>query len=259
MIFDLNLRISSVGIPRFSQNQVARFSWSFGPGIWVSYPPIGAVICHLRGVERWMSDGWKSCATSFWVKIDVFFLKVWCENQRWEWHARSLNRCKSWDGVASCSPRFVDCLRDFSTQLGLTNLLQVSLQLHSSEVHWWPSLRGLHPADSSWGGFSWQRCQTPNPLTWKNECDFLDVCKFSPNTHLPIFLFPIGKSWGRLPFRGKISVGFFEASEASKVCQREGAEGLNSFFGRQPDRWDAPRSNHAGSEWWQLLRVGSMI
>ena len=71
----------------------------------------------------------------------------------------SLNRCKSWDGVALF-------LGDFSTQMGLSKLLQVSLQLHSSEVHWWPSLRGSDPADSSWG-FSWQRCQTPNPLTCK--------------------------------------------------------------------------------------------
>ena len=64
----------------------------------------------------------------------------------------------------------------------------------------------------------------------------------------PFFFFQLENHGVVYRFGGKISVGFFEASEASKVCQREGAEGLNSFFGRQPDRWDAPRSNHAGSE-----------
>lgn len=157
-----------------------------------------------------------------------------------------MNRFKSWDGVASCSPRFVDCLCDFSAQIGLRNLLQVSLQLHSSEVHWWPSLRGLHPADSSWD-YIMAKMSDTKPFDLQNMTgNFWDVCHFHQKPMFPFFIFLVGKSWRFVSgedFRGICPRGFFEASEASKVCQREGAEGLNSFFGRQPDRWDAPRSN----------------
>ena len=59
---------------------------------------------------------------------------------------------------------------------------------------------------------------------------------------------------------GGRSLRFFEASEASKVCQREGAEGLNSFFGRQPDRWDAPNNQTMQDPSDDdKLRMGSMI
>ena len=78
----------------------------------------------------------------------------------------------------------------------------------------------------------------------------------SANLHqtpiFPFFFFQLENHGVVYRFGGR-SLGFFEASEASKVCQREGAEGLNSFFGRQPDRWDAPRSKHAGCKWRRLV------